>query len=189
MLWIIDAGDDESVTYWATLSRDIGANKGNTKGRFLVLNFRTAAALRCLDRGKVFRCIGNFLTAPYRLVCGWGMGFELPPEVHVGPGLQVFHGQGIVVHPSAHIGSDVTLRHGCTLGTKTAHCDDLNAPTLGDYVEMGAGSAVIGPVRVGDHAVIGAGAVVTTDVPEYAIVVGVPARVIGDVRDLERACR
>jgi len=175
------------MTYWATLSRDLRANTGNTKGRFLVWSFRTAALLADPEAGRIRKVLSGLWTAPYRFWCGWILGFELPANTVVGPGLRIYHGQGIVVHPLTRIGSGVTIRHGCTLGTKTDRADDQDAPVVGDYVVFGAGSAAIGGVTIGDHAVIGAGAVVTADVPERSIVVGVPGRVIGQVADVNGA--
>lgn len=51
-------------------------------------------------------------------------------------------------------------------------------PVLGDNVSVGAGANIIGPVHIGNNAVIGAGAVVISDIPENAVAVGVPAKVI-----------
>ena len=51
-------------------------------------------------------------------------------------------------------------------------------PTLGGHVDVGAGAKILGPITIGDNAVIGANAVVLTDVPANAVAVGIPARVI-----------
>ncbi|EMR14359.1 serine acetyltransferase [Methylophaga lonarensis MPL] len=55
----------------------------------------------------------------------------------------------------------------------------LLAPVIGDHVDIGAGAKIIGNITIGEHALIGANAVVTRDVPPYAIVAGIPAKVIG----------
>ena len=160
------------------LRADYRANRGNRKGLLLVLSYRLTSAV--IPRGQSLPSrIGRFvLHFPYAALVEWGLGFELPPVVRVGPGLRVRHGQCVVVHHRCVLGSNVLLRNGCTLGSATDDTDDEAVPLIGDGVSLGAGCAVLGGVTVGDRAIIGAGAVVTSDVPAGAVVVGVPARVI-----------
>lgn len=99
-------------------------------------------------------------------------GLELAASATVGPGLWVGHFGPTVIHPHACIGAHATLMQGVTIGE-----DKRRVPILGDHVSVGVGAIVVGPVRIGDGAVIGAGAVVTHDVPAYHLAVGVPARV------------
>jgi acetyltransferase-like isoleucine patch superfamily enzyme len=61
--------------------------------------------------------------------------------------------------------------------------------TIGRQASIGSNATILGGVRVGEQALVGAGAVVTRDVPDYAIVAGVPARVMGDVRDTRKRAR
>ena len=84
-----------------------------------------------------------------------------------------FLGTALVSHGGAVIGSGCTLRHCTTIGMKS-HPDDV--PLIGDRVDIGCNSVIIGRIRVGDGAVIGAGSVVVKDVPAGAVVVGNPAR-------------
>jgi len=85
------------------------------------------------------------------------------------------HPIGIVIG-AAHIGENCIIRQNVTIGHKN------NAyPYIGDYVELGAGCIIIGNVEVGDNAVVGAGAVVTKDVPPRTVVAGNPAKVIKDI--------
>lgn len=60
---------------------------------------------------------------------------------------------------------------------------NVNETRVGRRASLGTNSTILGGVVIGAHALVGAGAVVTSDVPEYAVVVGVPARVIGDIRE------
>ena len=95
-------------------------------------------------------------------------------------GLRIPHPYGIVIHAGACIGSNVTVRQHVTIGVRSD--SDLRPPIVCDDVIIGAGAAVLGPITVGLGAVIGANAVVNSDVPAFAIAVGVPARVVGYVR-------
>jgi serine O-acetyltransferase len=99
-------------------------------------------------------------------------GTEISPLADVGPGLLIMHSVGIVVGPQVRIGTDVTLYHNVTLGDGSRP----GQPTLGNRVVVGAGAAVLGPVRVGNDVTIGANAVVTVDLPDGVVAAGVPAR-------------
>jgi serine acetyltransferase len=102
------------------------------------------------------------------------IGAELPPQVRCGPGLVLRHaGRGCIFHPGVRIGARARIYHRVTLGV----ADRGGPPTLGDDVYVGVGASVLGELRVGDGARIGAGAVVVThDVPPGHVAVGVPAR-------------
>lgn len=151
---------------------DRAANRGNPKGRMIVGAFRAAQWAEA--RPRWFSVPANTV---YRAVSEGLFGAELPPSVVAGPGLQVWHGTGLVVHSGTRIGSDVVLRHNTTIGTADDRADS-RPPVIGDRVEIGAGAILIGSITVGDDAVIGAGAVVVDNVPTGATVVGNPARVV-----------
>lgn len=102
-------------------------------------------------------------------------GISLTKAVEVGPGLRIHHFGCIAIHPNSRIGANCTLRQGVTLGDRQ---NDGAAPTLEDDVELGAFAQVLGPVRVGRGARIGALSVVLSDVPAGATAVGSPARVV-----------
>jgi serine O-acetyltransferase len=84
-------------------------------------------------------------------------------------------GMGIVIHRRVVIGENCRIGHGVTIGGRSDHYE---VPVIGNDVLIGVGATILGPVRVGDHATVGANAVVIEDVPPYAVVAGVPARVI-----------
>src|SRR5262249_17380015 len=90
-----------------------------------------------------------------------------------GPGFVLIHATGVVINGTVRGGKAVYLEHRVTIGAENRQC-----PVLGDNVFVGAGARIIGPVAIGDRARIGANAVVVHDVPAYATVVGVPARVV-----------
>lgn len=102
-------------------------------------------------------------------------GISLPLGVQIGPGLRIWHFGGIFVLPGTRLGAGCTLRQGVTLGNRLG-ADD--APQVGDGVEFGAYAQVLGAVRIGQGARIGAMSVVLQDVPDGFTAVGTPARLI-----------
>jgi serine acetyltransferase len=118
----------------------------------------------------------------YKIVTDIFIVVDIPLGCEIGPGAKIFHGFGLVIHANTRIGSHVILHHGTTIGMKSTFGKPL-APVIGDFVDIGASAVILGDISIGDHAVIGAGAVVVDDVPERAVVVGNPARIvrIGDV--------
>jgi serine O-acetyltransferase len=100
---------------------------------------------------------------------------EIHPGARIGKGLFIDHGSGVVIGETTEIGDNVTLYQGVTLGG-TGKETGKRHPTLGDNVIVGAGAKVLGSVKVGDDAKIGAGSVVVLDVPKDSTVVGNPGR-------------
>lgn len=90
------------------------------------------------------------------------------------------HGLGCVVHENVVIGVNCKIFQNVTLGAKLSEKESGDkVPTVGDGVMIGAGSVLLGDIHIGNHATIGANAVIVSDVPEYAVVVGVPGRIRG----------
>ena len=109
-------------------------------------------------------------------------GIEIHPKAKIGKNLFIDHGMGVVIGETSDIGDNVTIYHMATLGgiSPSINSDDQRNikrhPTLKDNVVVGSGAQVLGPVVVGKNAKIGANAVVTKDVPENAVMVGIPAK-------------
>jgi serine O-acetyltransferase len=103
-------------------------------------------------------------------------GIEIHPGAQIGRRFFIDHGMGVVIGETAEVGDDVMLYHDVTLGGRSLRRTKRH-PTLGDGVVVGAGARILGPVVVGKGAQIGANAVVVRDVPDGAIVVGVPGQV------------
>ena len=112
-------------------------------------------------------------------------GIEIHPKAKIGKNLFIDHGMGVVIGETSEIGDNVTIYHMVTLGGISPSIDSDNQrnmkrhPTLKDNVVVGSGAQVLGPVVVGENAKIGANAVVTKDVPENAVMVGIPAKNVG----------
>jgi serine O-acetyltransferase len=107
---------------------------------------------------------------------------SIPPTVVLGRGTKfMYQGIGVVVHHDAQIGSNTVIGQGVTIGASEPYTSSVAAkcPRIGDDVFICVGARILGDIRIGNRVVIGAGAVVLKDVPDEAIVAGVPARVIG----------
>lgn len=103
---------------------------------------------------------------------------DIAREAVIGPGLRVTHPFDVVIGPDVRMGSDVVLFNGVTLGNRLSQGSWTGMPTVGDSVLIGTGAKILGPVTIGNHARIGANAVVLVSVPEGATAVGNPARIV-----------
>ena len=114
-------------------------------------------------------------------------GIEIHPNAKIGKNLFIDHGMGVVIGETSEIGDNVTIYHMVTLGgiSPSINSDDQRNtkrhPTLMDNVVVGSGAQILGPVVVGKNAKIGANAVVTKDVDENSVMVGIPAKNVGEV--------
>ena len=99
-------------------------------------------------------------------------GFQIPPHT-CGKGLQIWHYGYLIINSAVRIGDNVTLYPGVEIGEKDGGC-----PTIGDNVFIGAGAKIFGPIKIGNNVTIAANAVVVKDVPDNAVVGGVPAKII-----------
>ena len=112
-------------------------------------------------------------------------GIEIHPGAKIGKNLFIDHGMGVVIGETSQIGDNVTIYHMATLGGIAPSINSNNQrnikrhPTIEDDVVIGSGAQVLGPVTVGRCAKIGANAVITKDVPEKAVMVGIPAKNVG----------
>ena len=112
-------------------------------------------------------------------------GIEIHPKAKIGKNLFIDHGMGVVIGETSEIGDNVTIYHMVTLGgispsiNSDEQRDVKRHPSLMDNVVVGSGAQVLGPVIVGKNAKIGANAVVTKNVPENAVMVGIPAKNVG----------
>ena len=104
-------------------------------------------------------------------------GVHINPMTEIGGGLYLPHALNIVVNTRCIVGKNCNISQGVTLGVSNRG-DRAGVPTIGDQVYLGPGSVVFGAIKVSDQAAIGANCVVTRDVPERGVVVGVPGKVI-----------
>ena len=112
-------------------------------------------------------------------------GIEIHPGAKIGKNLFIDHGMGVVIGETSEIGDNVTIYHMVTLGGISPSINSSNQrnvkrhPTLKENVVVGSGAQILGPVVIGKNSKIGANAVVTNNVPENAVMVGIPAKNIG----------
>jgi serine O-acetyltransferase len=105
-------------------------------------------------------------------------GAEIEFNAEIGPGLMIAHPVGIVVGRGTVIGAEATLFQGVTFGVKSWHPDAIRKfPRVGDRCFFFAGAAVLGDVTVGNNCVVGAHAVLTSDLPDGGLALGVPAKI------------
>ena len=114
-------------------------------------------------------------------------GIEIHPKAKIGKNLFIDHGMGVVIGETSEIGDSVTIYHGVTLGGISPSIDSdkqrnvKRHPTLKNNVVVGSGAQILGPISIGENAKVGANAVVTKDVPDNAVMVGIPAKNVGAV--------
>ena len=137
-----------------------------------VANFFSTAKFHLIAR--IISQLSRFLT-----------GIEIHPKAKIGKNLFIDHGMGVVIGETSEIGDNVTIYHMVTLGgiSPSINSDSQRQikrhPTLMDNVVVGSGAQILGPVVIGENAKIGANAVVTKDVPNNAVMIGIPARNVG----------
>jgi putative colanic acid biosynthesis acetyltransferase WcaB len=149
----------------------------SAKTRLSLALFRSAQIIGRLP--TPFKIFSKIYCNFYILIVEWILGIELPWDLQVGKRLKLLHGVGLVVNHYSTIGDNCILRHNTTIGNKKLADGSYSAcPKIGNNVDIGSNVVIIGAVTIGNNAVIGAGSVVVKDVPENAVVVGNPAKVI-----------
>jgi len=106
-------------------------------------------------------------------------GISIPTATQIDAGFYIGHFSGIIVSPHAVIGKNCNISQGVSLGV-TNRGDRAGAPIIGDNVYIGPGAKIIGRINVGNNVAIGANSVITKDIPDNSVVVGVPGKVISD---------
>ena len=112
-------------------------------------------------------------------------GIEIHPKAKIGKNLFIDHGMGVVIGETSEIGDNVTIYHMVTLGgiapsiNSDSQREMKRHPTLMDNVVVGSGAQILGPVIIGKNAKVGANAVVTKNVPDNAVMIGIPAKNVG----------
>lgn len=167
----------EDIGFWALVAEDYRTHGSDPLSQgFWTLFWHRFGNWRMAVRPRLLRLP---LSLIYRIMfkaCEILCGMMLPYTVVVGRRVRLDHFGGMILVPRS-IGSDVVLRQNTTLGIASTR--DIDArPVIEDGVDIGAGAVIVGDITVGRGAIVGANAVVTRSVPPYAVVGGVPAKVI-----------
>ena len=141
------------------------------------ITYRLLQYLRASSVPRVLRLVVEVPLRGLHLWLSLLTGIEIPIEARIAPGLHISHTGGVVISPLARIGVNCFIGHGTTIGLGGLG-EKRGAPILGRGVYIGAGARIIGKIVIGDAVAIGANAVVTKNVPDNAIVAGVPARIL-----------
>lgn len=167
---------------------DLYRHEGRTGARFLLKHlllspgytfmfyFRLCTYLRCKQPALLalpLYCLARIALRHY----SYRFGIFIPFGTQVGDGFYIGHCGDIHCHALARIGKNCNISQGVTLG-QASRGKNKGHPSVGDGVYIGPGAKLVGAVRVGANAAIGANCVVTKDVPPNAVVVGVPGHVI-----------
>lgn len=179
------------MRWWRLVCEDykvVAVRDPATKGFFSIVSLHTGfwAVVAYRVQHALWGCGLRWLARFLALGSRWLTGVEIHPAVVAGRRLFVDHGMGVVIGETAVLGDDVSIYQGVTLGGTSWQAQKRH-PTIGNDVIIGAGAKVIGAIMVGDGARVGSNAVVVKDVPAKATVVGVPAQVVGDKKEAQKA--
>jgi serine O-acetyltransferase len=105
------------------------------------------------------------------------LGISISPKTKIGSGFYIGHFGGIIVSDESVIGKNCNISQGVTLG-KGNRGKNKGYPILGDNIYIGPGAKIVGAVKIGNNVAIGANCVVTKDIPDNSVVVGIPGKVI-----------
>mmetsp|Transcript_32879 Transcript_32879/g.53358 ORF Transcript_32879/g.53358 Transcript_32879/m.53358 type:complete len:351 (-) Transcript_32879:446-1498(-) len=140
------------------------------KGFQAIQSYRVAHSLWNQDRKALALALQSLISDVFHV--------DIHPGARIGMGLLMDHAIGVVIGETAVIGDDCSILHNVTLGGNGKSTGDRH-PKVGDGVLLGAHVTILGNIRIGNYAKIGAGSVVLTDIPPHSTAVGVPARVVG----------
>jgi acyl-CoA synthetase (AMP-forming)/AMP-acid ligase II/serine acetyltransferase/acyl carrier protein len=176
------AGESQFRAWRADLARfrKWGHSGWVTEGFWALTVYRAQRGLRP-HRGKWWARAPGIGLSLARKAIDVVTHIHLDEEAEIGPGLLIPHSGPVRVHAEAKIGADCALLHVTTIGAGTRP----GAAHIGDHVMVGCHAAILGPVRIGDSAMIASSSLVLTDVPSRCTAIGVPARLISTMQEQE----
>ena len=168
------------------ISQIIQAAKQNSnfKGKIVVCNYVFMRYFRIRMNNIFTKILFSPVIILYKFITDFLLKCEIPASTVIGEGLVIHHVTGLVLNNKVVIGKNVTLKHNTTIGNKESlKGEDLGSPIIGDNVLVGPHCIIIGPITIGNNAVIGAGSVVVKDVLPFTVVAGNPAKVISVLKE------
>lgn len=154
------------------LFKEVKVLKGNSKGVLFIIFFRLS---NFFTKSKFLKFFGFPIRLVYKILFQWILGIDIDDSTKIGFGFNVYHGQSLIINRQTIIGKNVTIRHNTAIGNAK---EGGKCPVIGDNVNIGANTVVIGAITIGNNSVIGAGSVVIKNVPENSVVAGNPAKLI-----------
>jgi serine O-acetyltransferase len=149
-----------------------------TPGFWAIVGYRFLHAIDAAFRKTPLRPIANqFCIFSTAIISAWTQCL-LPARAKIGPGLYILHSGPMMINDGVVIGSNCTMVRGVAIGHHMTSAGD--SPVIGDRVFIGTGAILFGSIEVGHDSLIGAGAVLTRSVPPRSVVMGNPARVMGN---------
>ncbi|MDQ1910398.1 serine O-acetyltransferase [Paenibacillus sp. GD4] len=170
------------------IAADLYRYEGKVNRKLLLANLRSTPGFQYTFWMRVCRYFGEarphilnktlFFAARQMLKhYRYKLTIDIPFGTEIGKGFYISHFGGIFINPEAKLGRNVNVSQGVTIG-QASRGERAGCPVIGDHVYIGPGAKLIGAIRVGDYAAIGANCVVTKDVPSHGVVVGIPGKVI-----------
>ncbi|MCB5188073.1 serine O-acetyltransferase [Methylobacillus caricis] len=144
---------------------------------FWALQIYRFGHLRYQYKSKLIRVLLGVIHLFLHKMCEIFFGISIGVNADIGQRFNIEHFGAIIIHGNCIIGHDCIVRQGVTLGNRH-HEKPYDAPKIGNNVSIGAGAKLLGAITIGDNVSIGANAVVLIDVPDNAIAVGIPAKII-----------
>jgi serine O-acetyltransferase len=171
-----------SVSLWQEIQADAVANGGEpsfqrTIKLFLLHSgFQLLSIFRIQQRLRKFGGLGNLFADFFLKFATDLTGCHIYPDVYLEGGIHLPHATGIVIGKGAIVRSHTTIYQNVTLGRRTGK--EGGCPELRPYCTVYAGAQILGNVVIGQNAIVGANSVVLESVPDNAVAVGIPARII-----------
>ncbi|MFT7136523.1 MAG: serine acetyltransferase/acyl-CoA synthetase (AMP-forming)/AMP-acid ligase II [Akkermansiaceae bacterium] len=168
----------DGIGFWSLVAEDYRTNDATLGSQgFWALFVHRFGNWRMSIRPRLLRMPLSIVYRIWRKAVQVICGIKLDYTVAVGRRVKLEHFGGMMLGARA-IGDDTIIRQNTTFGIRTTR--DLNAkPTIGRGVDIGAGAVIVGDVRIGDNAIVGANSVVYFSVPDRAIIQGVPGKIVG----------
>ena len=162
---------------WALLREDLAVHDGKIfEQGFWAMAVHRFGNWRMGVKSKALRAPLSIIYKAAFKVVEWTCGISLPYTVKVGRRVRLWHHGGMILNATS-IGNDVTIRQNTTFGVVRTNFN-FETPVIDDGADIGVGACILGAIRIGRNAVVGANAVVLDDVPDNAVAVGVPAKVV-----------
>jgi len=147
------------------------------QGLWALIEYRFSHLVRTKIHTPIIRQILKLLGFVWHKVVEVITGIDLPSDAKIGKGLYIAHFGQIFIQSSVSLGDYCTLSQGVTIGLG-GRGDKQGAPKIGNRVYIAPGAKIFGAITIGNDVAIGANAVVTKDLPDNAVAVGIPAKVV-----------